>query len=227
MRNVNLRHGRPPRCRSTKDLETRPRPHDSATHEYTAEQALASRSVLLAGWETLSMRKFVKVIPDATTSGAGNGRTSTADEWPGWPRSEEDDILGKITGFLEFDRALPAPRPIEERCEDWRELEQGSIPREDTADSGGALHGLRDSLLPHGLPARKHHPRLERPRVPTGGGAKRSIGFTRRTTSPSSPGASVRRHAKRRACSTSTTTPSPSSRSRSRSSIMPWSSRRG
>jgi glutamate synthase (NADPH/NADH) small chain len=31
--------------------------------------------------------------------------------------------MGKITGFLEIDRALPPRRPVEERLKDWRELE--------------------------------------------------------------------------------------------------------
>ena len=31
--------------------------------------------------------------------------------------------MGKITGFLEIDRALPARRPVAERLKDWRELE--------------------------------------------------------------------------------------------------------
>ncbi len=31
--------------------------------------------------------------------------------------------MGKVTGFLEIDRALPARRPVEERLKDWRELE--------------------------------------------------------------------------------------------------------
>jgi len=31
--------------------------------------------------------------------------------------------MGKITGFLEFERELPARRPVEERLHDWRELE--------------------------------------------------------------------------------------------------------
>jgi len=31
--------------------------------------------------------------------------------------------MGKITGFLEFERELPQRRPVEERLHDWRELE--------------------------------------------------------------------------------------------------------
>jgi glutamate synthase (NADPH/NADH) small chain len=38
--------------------------------------------------------------------------------------------MGKITGFLEIERALPPRRPIEERLRDWRELE-GKLPEAD------------------------------------------------------------------------------------------------
>ena len=31
--------------------------------------------------------------------------------------------MGKTTGFLEFERQLPARRPVEERLKDWSELE--------------------------------------------------------------------------------------------------------
>jgi len=31
--------------------------------------------------------------------------------------------MGKITGFMEYERELPARRPVEERLHDWRELE--------------------------------------------------------------------------------------------------------
>ena len=37
--------------------------------------------------------------------------------------------MGKITGFLEFERELPARRPIAERLHDWRELE-GKLPED-------------------------------------------------------------------------------------------------
>jgi len=37
--------------------------------------------------------------------------------------------MGKITGFLEYERELPARRPVQERLHDWRELE-GKHPEE-------------------------------------------------------------------------------------------------
>ena len=37
--------------------------------------------------------------------------------------------MGKITGFLEYERAMPARRPVAERLRDWRELE-GKLPED-------------------------------------------------------------------------------------------------
>jgi glutamate synthase (NADPH/NADH) small chain len=44
--------------------------------------------------------------------------------------------MGKITGFLEIPRELPARRPVAERLKDWQELE-GKLP-EDTLQQQGA-----------------------------------------------------------------------------------------
>jgi glutamate synthase (NADPH/NADH) small chain len=44
--------------------------------------------------------------------------------------------VGKITGFLEIERELPARRPVAERLRDWRELE-GKLP-EDKLQAQGA-----------------------------------------------------------------------------------------
>ncbi len=44
--------------------------------------------------------------------------------------------MGKITGFLEIERELPARRPVAERLRDWRELE-GKLP-EDKLQAQGA-----------------------------------------------------------------------------------------
>jgi glutamate synthase (NADPH/NADH) small chain len=43
--------------------------------------------------------------------------------------------MGKITGFLEIDRSLPARRPVQERLQDWRELE-GKLPEEKLKEQG-------------------------------------------------------------------------------------------
>ncbi len=43
--------------------------------------------------------------------------------------------MGKVTGFLEIDRAIPARRPVEDRLKDWRELE-GKWSDEKLQDQG-------------------------------------------------------------------------------------------
>ena len=43
--------------------------------------------------------------------------------------------MGKITGFLEFERALPPKRPVKERLRDWREFE-GKFVEEKLRDQG-------------------------------------------------------------------------------------------
>ena len=118
---------------------------------------------------------------------------------------------------MKYGRELPTRRPIPVRVLDWKEVYEDFPPGEG-AHAGRALHGLRHPVLPHRLPAREPHPRVERPRVPRPTGRPRASGCTRPTTSPSSPAGCARRRAKRRACSASTSRRSRSSRSRSRSS---------
>ena len=43
--------------------------------------------------------------------------------------------MGKVTGFLEVDRATPKRRPVEERLKDWQELE-GKWPEKELQDQG-------------------------------------------------------------------------------------------
>lgn len=43
--------------------------------------------------------------------------------------------MGKITGFMEFDRKLPSRRPVEERLKDWNELE-GKLSDEELSLQG-------------------------------------------------------------------------------------------
>ena len=125
--------------------------------------------------------------------------------------------MGKITGFLEYEREAPHKEAIEAAPQALERV-RGEAFRGQAPHPGGAMHGLRYPLLSQGLSAREHHSRLERPRVPGYAGARRSSACTPRTTSPSSPAASARRPVRRHASSTSTTTPSPSSRSRRTSS---------
>ena len=43
--------------------------------------------------------------------------------------------MGKITGFLEIPRELPARRPVTERLKDWQELE-GKLPEDKLQQQG-------------------------------------------------------------------------------------------
>jgi len=43
--------------------------------------------------------------------------------------------VGKVTGFLEIERELPARRPVVERLKDWRELE-GKLPEDKLGEQG-------------------------------------------------------------------------------------------
>ena len=69
--------------------------------------------------------------------------------------------MGKVTGFLEFERETPRRRPAAERVNDWFEVYQ-DFPGRKVQTQARALHGLRRALLPHRLSAEQHHSRLER-----------------------------------------------------------------
>ena len=73
--------------------------------------------------------------------------------------------MGKITGFMEFDRHDRQYRPVEERVKHWNEFVE-PLPRGRRQDAGRALHGLRHPLLSQRLPGEQPDPRLERPRLP-------------------------------------------------------------
>ncbi len=61
--------------------------------------------------------------------------------------------MGKVTGFLEYQRELPTRRPPAERIEDWLEIYLDFFLLEEKAPcAGSSLHGLRRALLPHRLP---------------------------------------------------------------------------
>ena len=128
--------------------------------------------------------------------------------------------MGETTGFLKWARELPTRRPVPVRLRDWHEVYE-PFPRDDAADAGRALHGLRHPVLQQRLPARQPHPGLERPRLPRPL-ARRDRAAARhqqlpRVHRPAVPGAvrgRVRARHQRR-------TRSRSSRSRSRSSTAP------
>ena len=79
--------------------------------------------------------------------------------------------MGKITGFLEFEREDRDYEPVEARIKHWHEFVL-PLPEEETTQAGGALHGLRHSVLPRlecghrradRLPGQQPDPGLERP----------------------------------------------------------------
>ncbi len=74
--------------------------------------------------------------------------------------------MGKVTGFLEIDRQRTKYQPASDRIRHFREF---TLPMSDEewSEAGGALHGLRRSLLPRPdrLPGPQPDPRLERSRL--------------------------------------------------------------
>ncbi len=73
--------------------------------------------------------------------------------------------MGRPTGFFEYDRKLPARRPVPVQTAG---LARGVrvVPRGRSRPPRGALHGLRHPVLPRRMPTREPHPGVERPRVP-------------------------------------------------------------
>ena len=53
--------------------------------------------------------------------------------------------MGKITGFMEFERHDRGYRPVDERVKHWREFVAAAVRGRRREDAGGALHGLRHS----------------------------------------------------------------------------------
>lgn len=51
------------------------------------------------------------------------------------------------TGFMEYKRQLPGDRDPEQRVKDWEEFHHHLS--EDELQTQGALHGLRNPLLPY------------------------------------------------------------------------------
>ena len=135
--------------------------------------------------------------------GAEAGRVSNEPKQRRWARSP---------GFSNSSASPEVADPVAERLRHYREFVL-ALDDDGSVEAGRALHGLRDPVLPERLSGQQRHSGLERPRLPAAVAATRSTSCTRRTTFPSSPAASARRPARRRARSTSTTIPSASSRS--------------
>ena len=103
--------------------------------------------------------------------------------------------MGKITGFLEFDRRDRHYEPVDDRIKHWREFVL-PLPEEETRDAGRALHGLRHALLPHAAARSTTRSRTGTTSSIRAIGRRRRATCTRPTTSRSSPAASARRRAR-------------------------------
>ena len=132
----------------------------------------------------------------------------------------EEEIMGKVTGFMEYERVEEDYAPVPTAPEALQEFVIGLKEDEAKVQSARCMD-CGTPFCNSGCPVNNIIPdfndlvyrdRLEE-RV------RRCC--TRPTTSPSSPAASARRRARRRACSTSTTIRSASSRSSTRSSTAP------
>ena len=69
--------------------------------------------------------------------------------------------MGKVTGFLEYERELAPRRPATERVNDWFEIYL-EFSRREASHPGCALHGLRRALLPDRMSRQQPDSRLER-----------------------------------------------------------------
>ena len=73
--------------------------------------------------------------------------------------------MGKITGFMEFQRIAEAADPVNARVKHYREFIH-ALDDAGSVEAGRALHGLRHPVLQERLPGQQHHSGLERPRLP-------------------------------------------------------------
>ena len=190
-------------------IEEHHRRTGSARARETPRQLGASRAQVRQG------------LPDRVQARAG--RDARARELPKRPRSGHDDraardedarvaaptqtlaatrrqrdTMGKVTGFLEFERLEEGYEPVAERVKHYKEFVIAPGRRRGQG-AGRALHGLRHAVLQQRLPGQQHHPGLQRPGLPRRLEERHRGAATRPTTSPSSPAASARRRAKRRA----------------------------
>ena len=189
---------------------------DDASHEL--DRASSRRSpdrpspgALLSPTGSRRLGHFRKVMP--TDYKAGSGTTASGrrrgDGWRHLIRGVQRP-WARSPDFIEFERAVPHAEPVAERLKHWREFE-GEAPRGELRAQGGALHGLRHPLLSQGLPAREHHPRLERPRLSRTAGRRRSSASTSTNNFPEFTGRICPAPCEKRASSASTTIRSRSS----------------
>ena len=105
--------------------------------------------------------------PEATTSASSwprraRARNHASRRSPSWSGRSS---MGKPTGFIEIKRAKPR-RAADPRARPRLAGSLSARARAEDARPGRALHGLRDSVLPSGVPARQRDSRLERSRLP-------------------------------------------------------------
>ena len=82
--------------------------------------------------------------------------------------------MANPTGFKQFTRAEIPHRPVSERIKDWYEIDQPLVEQR-AQRAGGALHGLRHSVLPRRrMPGEEPHPGVQRPGLsrPLAGGGR-------------------------------------------------------
>ena len=61
--------------------------------------------------------------------------------------------MANPTGFLQYPRVEVGHRPVDERIQDWHEIDRPLVERV-LNRAGRALHGLRHPLLPRASAAR-------------------------------------------------------------------------
>jgi glutamate synthase (NADPH) small chain len=72
--------------------------------------------------------------------------------------------MGKVTGFMEYERLEEGYKPVPERLKHYKEFVVGLD--DEQAKVRRALHGLRHAVLQQRLPGQQHHSGLQRPGVP-------------------------------------------------------------
>ncbi len=87
--------------------------------------------------------------------------------------------MGKVTGFLEFERDDRDYQPVEERIRHWREFVL-PLPEEEIREQARALHGLRRALLPRHRPDRRRSRPAARSTTRSRTGTTSSTGATGR-----------------------------------------------
>ena len=154
--------------------------------------AARAPSSILDNWDA-SLAQVRQGDADGLCQGAGRHEGARAPS--PWRQSRD---MGKITGFLEIERQDRGYEKPEARLNNYSEFVH-PLPYAEVSQAGGALHGLRHSLLSPGLPGQQPDPGLEQ------SGLSRPVAHRVRerctppTISRNSPAASAPRPARRAA----------------------------